>query len=455
MNSVTAGSTILILDDEKNIRDTIKMVLEQEGARAIVAHDIPSALRALQESLVDVFILDICLGEIDGIALFKKLQADGIILPTIFISGHATLSQATEAVRLGAFDFLEKPFSAEKISIMVGKCVEHTALQRRLLQLETETRKTEVIGDSPAIKALVSEVLKVATTNATVLIQGESGTGKELIASTIHRNSSRSDQSFVKVNCSAIPENLVESELFGHERGAFSGAVMAKKGLFELANRGTIFLDEIADLSQAAQAKILRVLQSGEVQKIGSERINKVDVRVISATHKNLKQCVSDGLFREDLYYRLNVVPIRIPSLRERRDDIPMLVHFLMRSLCEKNNLKEKPVDDDVLSEFKQYSWPGNVRELQNVLERMLIMSRDRITLDVVPDDILVPVTTSVTPAGRTLRSFRNNAEREFIVDTLRRHNGNVTKAALELGVGRTYLHRRLASFGISKQELF
>jgi two-component system nitrogen regulation response regulator NtrX len=454
MIDATAGATVLILDDEKNIRDTIKLMLEQEGINGLVAHDIYSAMRVLRETVVDALVLDICLGEIDGVAFFRKLQLEGYAPPTIFISGHATLSQAAEAVRLGAADFLEKPFSAEKITVTIKRCLEHAALQQRLNQLELHARDTDIIGDSVVMKRLIAEVLKVSRTSASVLIQGESGTGKELIASTIHRNSPREQQPFVKVNCSAIPENLVESELFGYERGAFSGAVIAKKGLFELAHRGTIFLDEMADLSHSAQSKILRVLQGGEVQKLGSERPIKVDVRVISATHKNLKQCVSDGLFREDLYYRLNVVPIRVPSLRERYEDIPMLIHFFMRSLCDKNGVKEKMIDDDVLAELRQYRWPGNVRELQNVVERMLIMSGDRITLDNVPDDILIPAEQD-QKAGATLRSFRNHAEREHIVATLKRHNGNVTKAAVELGVGRTYLHRRLVSFGISKQEIF
>jgi len=456
MNSIVAGSTVLILDDEKNIRDTIKLVLEQDGIRAIAAHDVSSAYRTLSDTVVDALVLDICLGDVDGITLFRKLKSEGFAPPTVFISGHATLSQAAEAVRLGAYDFVEKPFSSEKISVTIQKCIEHASLQKRLQQFEAGARTTEIVGDSPAIKSVIADSLRVAETNATVLIHGESGTGKELVASIIHRNGQRAAQPFIKVNCSAIPENLVESELFGYERGAFSGAVVAKKGLFELAHHGTIFLDEIADLSSSAQAKILRVLQTGEIQKLGGQKSIKVDVRVISATHKNLKQCVTDGLFREDLFYRLNVVPVTVPSLRERREDIPILVHFFVRELCIKNNIREKAIDEDVIAEFKQYAWPGNVRELQNVLERMLIMSGDRISVESIPDDILVPAeSTSSAAPTITLRSFRNNVERDFIIASLKRNGGNVTRTAAELGVGRTYLHRRLASFGITKSEIF
>jgi len=456
MSDVVNQLSVLILDDEKNIRETIKLVLEQDGIQAAVAHDIAAAMRVLGERTIDILILDICLDTLDGVSLFKKLQAEGKAPATIFISGHATLSQAAEAVRAGAFDFLEKPFSAEKIVATVRRCAEHSLLQRRLTQLEKQNHITEIIGDSTVMKQLIADSLKVAVTDASVMIQGESGTGKELVANTIHRNSPRATGPFVRVNCSAIPETLIESELFGYDKGAFSGAINSRKGLFEQAHHGTIFLDEIADLSLSAQAKVLRVLQSGEIQKLGSHQTLKVNVRVVSATHKNLKQNVIDGLFREDLYYRLNVIPVKVPSLRDRPGDIPLLVHFISRALSEKNNLKAKVVDEEVIAEFQRYDWPGNVRELQNVLERMLIMSGDHITLDHVPDDILIPDDKSPRQtAGLTLRTFRNSAEREYILSALKRNDGNVTRAAAELGVGRTYLHRRLVSFGITKSEIY
>jgi DNA-binding NtrC family response regulator len=296
----------------------------------------------------------------------------------------------------------------------------------------------------------------VARTQATVLITGESGTGKELVANTIHAQSDRAGGPFVKVNCSAIAENLVESELFGYTRGAFTGAVSNKRGLFEVAHRGTLFLDEVADLSLAAQAKLLRVLQSGEIQKVGAEKPIEVDVRVLSGTHKDLKQCVAEGTFREDLFYRLNVVPLRVPALRERPEDIALLAQFFARRVCEKNNIKDKAVDEGVLWELQRYGWPGNVRELQNVMERVVIMSGDRITPLDLPEEILSSDASSTSRAVRSpLKQFRDNAERGFILDTLKRYNGNISQAAIELGVGRTYLHRRLLVLGITKKELF
>jgi two-component system, NtrC family, nitrogen regulation response regulator NtrX len=284
--------------------------------------------------------------------------------------------------------------------VLVRRCLEYSGLKARLDASETQAAAVQIVGDSPEIRKLVADALRVAATNASVLITGESGAGKELVANMIHARSTRSDAPFVKVNCSAIPESLIESELFGHERGAFTGAAAPKRGLFETAHRGTIFLDEIADLSLAAQAKILRVLQSGEMQKVGAERSIKVDVRVLSGTHKDLRKAAADGAFREDLFYRLNVVPLRVPSLRERSQDVPLLAAFILRRLCLKNNLKEKPIDEEVLWELKRYHWPGNVRELENVLERMLIMSAERITLMNLPDEMFAPPRPADRPAG-------------------------------------------------------
>lgn len=448
--------TVLVLDDEKNIRQSLEMVLSQEGMQVVLAHDPASALRVLGERPVDVLILDIQLGEIDGLTFYKKMLADGFQIPTIFISGHATLTEAAQAVRIGGYDFVEKPFTAEKILVTVKRCLEYTSLTDRLKVAEQKFDAIEIVGDSVQIKQLLSKVHKVAPTNASVLIQGESGTGKELIANSLHSQSTRSSGPFVKVNCSAIPENLIESELFGHERGSFTGAIASKRGFFEVAHRGTIFLDEVADLSLSAQAKILRVLQSGEIQKVGSEKTTKVDVRIISGTHKDLKDAVTNGLFREDLYYRFNVVPLNVPSLRERASDIPLLVRYFAEKLIQKNNLKEKTIDEDVLWELKKYSWPGNVRELQNVLERVIIMSGPRISASDLPDEILaIEDEAQAIPTHTTLKDFRNGAEREFIVGVLKKCAGNISQAALDLGVGRTYLHKRLTVLGITKKDYF
>jgi two-component system, NtrC family, nitrogen regulation response regulator NtrX len=448
--------TILVLDDEKNIRRSIQIALEQEGMHVLTAHDPAAALRILADRVVDAMILDIRLGEVDGLTFFRKLQAEGLAAPTIFISGHATLNEAAQAVRIGGFDFLEKPFSAEKLLVTVQRCRENASLRERLARIQAHDATPEIIGDSPQIRQLVGEALRVAASHANVLINGESGTGKELVANTIHAHSARKDGPFIKVNCSAIPETLVESELFGHERGAFTGASVARRGLFESANRGTIFLDEIADLSLAAQAKILRVVQSGEIQKLGSDRTVRVDVRILAGTHKDLRQAVAEQRFREDLFYRLSVVPLRVPPLRERAEDIPLLVRFFIKQLCAKNNLREKAIDEELIAELKRYPWPGNVRELGNTVERMLIMSSERITSVDLPEEIFDAVAAPPEARGAaTLKEFRDRAERDFILETIRKHAGNISQSALELGVRRTYLHRRLAQLGITKKDYF
>ena len=451
-----AKPTILVLDDEKNIRRSIEIALEQEGMHVLSAHDAAAASRVLTDRVVDVLLLDIRLGDVDGLAFFRKLQAEDLAVPTIFISGHATLSEAAQAVRIGGFDFLEKPFSAEKLLVTVQRCLEHASLRDRLARIQVHDASREIVGDSPLVRQLVGEALRVATSQANVLISGESGTGKELVANTIHAHSARKDGPFIKVNCSAIPESLVESELFGHERGAFTGAANARRGLFESAHRGTVFLDEIADLSLAAQAKILRVVQNGELQKLGSDRAMRVDVRILAGTHKDLRQAVAEQRFREDLFYRLRVVPLRVPALRERAEDIPLLIRYFIKSLCDKNNLREKEIDEDVVAELKRHSWPGNVRELANLVERMLIMSGERITAADLPDEIFEA--TAAAPESRsasTLKEFRDKAERDFILEIVRKHAGNISQSALELGVRRTYLHRRIAQLGITKRDYF
>ena len=452
--SETSRPTVLVLDDEKNIRKSIELALEQEGFQVVAAADVSSALRVLHERIIEIMIIDIQLGEIDGIAFFRKAQADGCDIPAIFISGHATLTQAAQAVKIGAFDFIEKPFSAEKLVVSVRRCLEMAAIKERLRLIDAHVGPADIVGESRAIKQVIADTVKVAATQANVLIAGESGTGKELIASTIHAQSQRADGPLVKVNCSAIPDSLLESELFGYEKGAFTGAVTAKKGLFEAAHRGTIFLDEVADLSLAAQAKILRVLQNGEIQKVGAQQTIKVDVRVLSGTHKDLKQEVADGTFREDLYYRLNVVPIRVPSLRERPDDIPLLVSFFARRICEKNHLRPKPVEEEVVWELQRYRWPGNVRELQNVLERMLIMSGESVSIRDLPEELLQDEPDERGKPS-ALKEFRDNAEREFVIQALKRNHGNVSQSALELGVRRTYLHRRMVALKINKKDYF
>jgi two-component system nitrogen regulation response regulator NtrX len=448
--------TVLVVDDEKNIRKAIEIALSDDGVDVVAAQDAASALRILHERIVDLVILDIRLEDIDGLTLYRKMRQDGFAVPTVFISGNATLTQAAEAAKIGAFDFLEKPFTAERISVLVKRCLEFHRLTERLRLIEAVHEADQIIGDSQVMRKLIADASKVASTTASVLITGESGTGKELVANTIHARSARSREQFVKVNCSAIPDTLIETELFGHVPGAFTGAATLKRGLFEVAHRGSIFLDEIADLSATSQAKILRVLQSGEIQKVGSEKTVKVDVRLIAATHKDLKRLVANGSFREDLFYRINVVPLQVPSLRERAQDIPLLARFFARRLCDKNNLKEKPLEEAVLTELKGYHWPGNVRELQNVLERVIIMSGDTISPLDLPEEIMAAIAPPESrTAGATLREVRDQAERECVLQALRKHNGNISRSALDLGVGRTYLHKRLTALGIARTEWF
>jgi len=448
-------ATVLVLDDEKNIREAVGIALGQEGLHVIGAHDAASALRTLHERIIDLLIIDIQLGDIDGLSFFRRVRADGFGTPAIFISGHATLTEAARAVQIGGFDFLEKPFSAEKIAVTARRCLEMSAIKERLRLIEGRSGPRDLIGDSQPIQQLISEALKVAPTQANVQICGESGTGKELVASTIHANSGRRDAPFVKVNCSAIPDTLLESELFGYEKGAFTGAHTSKRGLFEVAHRGTLFLDEVADLSGAAQAKLLRVLQNGEIQKVGSERSTQVDVRILSGTHKDLKQAILDGRFREDLYYRLNVVPIRVPALRERAGDIPLLITHFAQRICEKHNLKPKLIDHDVVRELQRHAWPGNVRQLQNVLEHMLIMSGEQVSIHDLPEEMLAQNDAGVSSRPSALKAFRDSAERDYVIASLKRNRGNVSQSAIELGVGRTYLHRRMAVLKITRRDFF
>jgi len=457
MSETSTRPTALVLDDERNIRYAIQIALEQEGMHVVTAHDVAAAVRILRERVIDLMILDIRLGELDGLSFFRRLQADGAAVPTIFISGHASLTEAAQAVKIGGFDFLEKPFSAEKIAVIARRCLEHSALEQRLRAIEAREGRREIIGDSPAVRRLVADALKVAHTDVDVLVQGETGVGKELVANLIHEHSLRRQGPFVKVNCSAIPETLVESELFGHERGAFTGASSSKRGFFELAHRGTLFLDEVGALPLPAQAKILRALQQREIQKVGAEKTIRVDVRVISATHKDLSRCAAEGRFRDDLFYRLNVVPLRVPSLRERSEDIPLLVKVIVGRLCAKHNLKPKHVDDDVLSELQRQPWPGNVRELENLLERMVIMGGEAITTFDLPEELLAGEESALDPHEdrSTLKEHRDRSERDFIIANLKKHGGNISRAAMELGVRRPYLHRRMATLGVTKKDYF
>ncbi|MEZ4254440.1 MAG: sigma-54 dependent transcriptional regulator [Polyangiales bacterium] len=463
------SATVLIVDDEKNIRRTLRMVLESAGMDVVESEDAEGGLKLLETEPVDVVILDVRLPKMNGIDALKQIRErpETRRLPVVMVSGHASVAEAVNAVQLGATDFFEKPLDRDRVLVSVRNAIRTIELQRELERLRADVGKRyEMIGENDVMRALYTQLEKVAPTKGRVLITGESGTGKELIARAIHRLSPRKTEAFIKVNCAAIPAELIESELFGYERGAFTGAHGKKKGMFELANHGTLFLDEIGDMTLSAQAKVLRALQSGEISRVGSEKTVAVDVRVIAATNKDLERAVGAGEFREDLYFRLNVVPIRSPSLRERVSDIPLLAEAFLSEFCKENEMKGKRFDDEVLDALQERAWPGNVRELRNVVERMAILGEDIITVDDMPD--AGPIGTApgaVSPAGSmppgtapgdrpmTLKEHRESAERSYILDTLEGCSWNISKAAQHLGVERTNLHKKMRNYGIKREE--
>jgi two-component system, NtrC family, nitrogen regulation response regulator NtrX len=455
---------ILIVDDEKNIRKTLSLVLTGENYDVMSFGTAEEGLKYLESDGADLVILDVKLPGMSGIDMLKKVRGgspDIRDIPIIMISGHASLSEAVDAVRLGATDFFEKPLDRNGILIRVQNSLNQVRLTREVTELRAAVEQGyDIIGQSPAIEKLFSEIKKVAPTKSRVLITGESGTGKELIARAIHSLSPRVVGPFIKVNCAAIPGELIESELFGYERGAFTGASGRKAGQFELADGGTLFLDEIGDMSLNAQAKVLRVLQFGEMTRVGGERTVTVDVRVLAATNRDLEDAVKRGIFREDLFFRLNVVPIKAAPLRERLGDVPLLLKEFVRLFCRENGYREKPIDDDVMRALSAYTWPGNVRELKNLAERLLIMSGERITLADLPDQIATQkVSPAVIPTFGTggqrlpLREFRERVERQYIADTLNENDWNISRTAQILGIERTNLHKKLKALGLSRND--
>src|SRR5918911_448988 len=386
-------SRILVIDDEAAIRESLKMTLEYEGYEFIGAATGQEGLALAERDAPDLVLLDVKMPGMDGIEVLERLRNMNDALPVIVISGHGTISTAVEATKKGAFDFIEKPFASDRVLVSLRNALDSRRLrdENRTLKKAVEIRH-QMIGDSAALKHVMAAVSRAAPTNATVLIQGESGGGKELVARTIHRNSLRSRERFVQVNCAAIPEELIESELFGHEKGSFTGATEKQIGKFEQADRGTIFLDEVGDMSPKTQAKVLRVLQEGEVERLGSARTIKVDVRVIAATNKDLEQEIEKGTFREDLYFRLAVIPIYVPPLRERPEDIPLLVRHYMDYFSRENNVRPKRISQAAMDAMKRYRWRGNIRELRNTVERLIIMTGgDTIDLPDLPESLRSP----------------------------------------------------------------
>jgi DNA-binding NtrC family response regulator len=481
-----APRTILVVDDEKNIRRTLQLVLEGEGYRVLGAETAAQALAILAspETPVDLAILDVKLPDMSGLDALAKIRSDEATkdLPIIVISGHATVNDAVQAIKLGASDFFEKPLARERVLVSVRNVVDAAKAIGELARVtEQQVQRYEMIGRSAVIQRIFHDIEKVAPTKASVLITGESGTGKELIARAIHRLSPRTDRPFVKVNCAAIPRELIESELFGHEKGAFTGAVLKRRGLFEQAHGGTLFLDEIGDMDLVAQAKVLRAVQSGEISRVGSEHVIHVDVRVLTATNKDLARAVETGRFREDLFFRLAVFPIRSPALRERVEDIPFLARAFMDQFARENGVFPKPIDDDAMQALVGRKWPGNVRELKNAVERSAILCADHVTIADLPEDPHASPFEeesespgdnlqdamddepggdtgrgTIPPPGTrpaTLREFRERTERQYIVDTLKMTGWNISRTAIVLGVERTNLHKKIRAYQIKRGE--
>jgi two-component system, NtrC family, nitrogen regulation response regulator NtrX len=442
-----AKALVMIVDDEEGIRETLSQIIEDDYD-AVTASSGEEAVRIAKETAPDLVLLDIWMDGMDGIQTLQELKETYPDLPVIMISGHANIENAIKATRMGAYDLLEKPLSLDKVLLTVQRALEKKSLEieNRALK-ENFSRKWRLIGDSPKVKQVIEQIQMAGASNGRVLILGESGAGKELVAHLLHQNSPRRNGPFVEVNCAAIPQELIESELFGHEKGSFTGAFERKQGKFELADRGTLFLDEIGDMSLQTQAKVLRVIETQEFQRVGGSKNIKVDVRVISATNKDLAEEVRKGSFREDLFFRLNVIPIRVPALRERAEDIPALVNHFLDLLAAEYGQQKKEVSPEALRALQKYSWPGNIRELKNVLERLVIMTLSKTIgkVDIIAADSPRSDYFSLT----ALKDARDAFEKEFIIRKLEENSWNVSKTAELLDVERSNLHRKIKAYDI------
>src|SRR5205809_367658 len=456
---------ILVVDDEAEIRRSVRMILEYEGYDVLEASSGPEGIARSERDTPDLVFLAIKMPGLDGLETLQKIRQTNETLPVVIISGHGTVSTAVEATKLGAFDFIEKPLASERVLVTIRNALDQTRLvdENRTLKRAVEARH-QMIGESVSLRQIWDSIKRAAPTTATVLLLGESGAGKELVARAIHRNSLRSRERFIQVNCAAIPEELIESELFGHEKGSFTGATEKQIGKFEQADHGTIFLDEVGDMSAKTQAKVLRVLQEGEVERLGSARTIKVDVRVIAATNRNLEEEIGKGHFREDLYFRLAVIPISVPPLRSRSDDVPPLVRHYMDFFSRENNVRPKKISPAALDALQRYRWKGNIRELRNTVERLIIMTAgDIIDVADLPDIVRSPSAaggpaatkspggSGVTKAG-TLREFKDDAERAYLVAKLRENGWNISKTAEVIDTPRSNLYKKLEQYQISQE---
>jgi two-component system, NtrC family, nitrogen regulation response regulator NtrX len=445
------AETICLIDDEPAILNTLSSILEDEGYQVLVAKSGLEALKIVRSEAPDLIILDIWMPEMDGLETLKRLRAQFPNILVVMMSGHGSIETAVRATKLGAYDYLEKPLDLEKVTILVRNALHQRKLEEENLNLRIQVeRRFELVGSSPAMERLREMIAMAAPANSRVLISGANGTGKELVARAIHLQSPRHNRSFVEINCAAIPETLIESELFGHEKGSFSGASSMKRGKFELADGGTLFLDEIGDMSLATQAKVLRALQEQQFTRVGGTKLINVQVRVIAASNKDLAEEIGKGSFREDLYYRLNVLPIVVPTLKERRDDIPELAQHFLRLHSEEQGMKPKEFSPQGMEALQRHDWPGNIRELRNLIERLLIMVPKPVIDGPDVDMFLqgraptgVP-SLSVGTNYDSLREARNAFEREVISRKLRENNWNVSKTADELKIERSHLHRKI-----------
>jgi two-component system nitrogen regulation response regulator NtrX len=447
---------ILVVDDETAIREAIRMTLEYEGYRVDEARSGQDGLDKATRTAYDAILLDIKMPVLDGIEVLENLKSQRVAAPVIMVSGHGDVSTAVECTKRGAFDFLEKPLNRDKLLLAVRNAVRQQKLEEENIELRDRVeRDYQIVGEAPAMKELRAQIDLAAPTKATVLIQGESGTGKELVAREIHRRSARANGPFVQVNCAAIPEELIESELFGHEKGSFTGAVRKQTGKFVAADGGTIFLDEIGDMSLRTQAKVLRVLQEGEVEPVGAATVVKVEVRVIAATNKDLTEEIRAGRFREDLFYRLNVIPIRTPPLRERKEDIPLLAQHFAKVFSQEYNKHEKRFSAAALKALQDAAWRGNVRELRNMIERLVIMiPSDTIDIGDLPAEFFRAATEIISSSMRlaTLQEFKDEAEKAFIVAKLREHGWNVSKTAEAIDTPRSNLYKKIEQYAIKRE---
>ena len=449
--------TILVVDDDKSIRDSLKMVLEFESYEVLFAENGQEALRHLTSTPLDLILLDVKMAGMDGIEVLQRVREKRVELPVIMISGHGTIETAVEATKLGAFDFIPKPLDRDKLLVTVRNALHQAKISEENRQLrESVEGKWQILGESAKIKEILAVIERVAPTDVRVLITGENGTGKELVARALQRLSKRSSKPFVEVNCAAIPSELIESELFGHEKGSFTGATSQRIGKFEQADGGTLFLDEIGDMSFRAQAKVLRALEEGKIERVGGTKLITVDVRVIAATNKNLEEEIKKGNFRDDLYHRLRVIPVHVPALRDRRDDIPILVKSFIDDVCTRNGMALKTASEEALRRLSVLEWRGNVRELRNTVERLVILSPGT-SIDVSLLEAGVQggrgEFEDILAQGGTFQEFKERAEAAFIRRQLDIHKWNISKTAESLDIQRSHLYTKMKRYGLMKEE--